>query len=96
MLAPVASACLGSFAFFAPDITQVMVADPDDKVMEKRVRVGEALGVGASLAAVAYIAHNSNNPRPYLYWLVGAGSLVLLYEAMHKRNKPEKDCGCDG
>lgn len=74
-----------------PDPTEVMVAKPQDNDMHKRVRVGEALAAGASLAAVFYIAEKNSSAKPYLYWGGGIAAVILFYEFMRSR---DSGCGC--
>ena len=80
---------LGGFGLFAPGLSDVRNADPEDPERRADVRLGEALGLGWSGLVVLAIAYQEGSWRPLLWWALGAAALVTLWESCLAARRPE-------
>lgn len=92
----VLTATIGAFGTFVPmNIVQTRHADPDDYRKVSDLRLGLLLAGAFSFIIAAHYASKENSSTPYLYWLAGAGIMVVGYE-FSLRNRSDIDLRSDG
>lgn len=74
-------ATVAAFGMFLPGVYELRHADPRDARKQRDVRFGMLLAGAWSFVVAAHFAGKSNSHVPYLYWLGGMGTMLVLYEA---------------
>lgn len=73
-------ATIAACGMFLPGILEVKHHDPNDARKQRDLRFGMFLAGGWSFIVAAHFANKSNSHTPYLYWLGGMGTMLILYE----------------
>jgi hypothetical protein len=97
------SATVGAFGAFAPAnlVKARKDLDPTSPSDEFDLRLGQALALTWSFVLVAMIARESGSSKPFVYWTLGAGGMIVAYELAFRSRAGVPDegdddggCGC--